>query len=347
MYKKIFKPILFKFNPEKVHWFFINAGALLGSNFLTKFLVRVLYQYKGSDISKTIDGVKYRTPIILSAGFDYEGKLINILEDISFGGIEIGSITAKPYEGNPKPNLTRLPKTESIIVNKGLKNKGVDYLIKRLKKHQKNKSTDFVWGISIARTNCKETSTIESGIADYEYSFKRLNEEKVGDYYTINISCPNSYGGETFADPIRLEKLLTSLDKVDCNKPIYIKMPISISNSDYIELIDVIKKHRINGIVVGNLQKNYKDIEDNVNDKETFRGGLSGKPCRTRSNELIKLTRDVCSSEFTIFGCGGISSPKDAQEKINLGADAIQLITGMIYQGPSLIKKICKETFSK
>lgn len=342
MYKKVIKPILFKFNPDTVHWLFINLGVILGSNILTKWIVRKIYGYRGPDISKTIDGIKYRTPILLSAGFDYDGRLINILEDMSFGGVEIGSVTAKAYEGNTKPNLTRLPKTRSIIVNKGLKNKGVDHLIKRLKKQQKNKKSDFVWGISIARTNTQENSDLDAGITDYEYSFKRLNEENIGDYYTINISCPNSFGGETFAERARLEKLLEALDKVPCKKPVYIKMPISIDNSEYIDLLHVIKRHRISGVVVGNLQKDYKKIKDNISDRETFRGGLSGEPCKSRSNELIKITRATLGSRFTIFGCGGVFSPKDAQEKIDLGADAIQLITGMIYEGPGLIKKICQ-----
>jgi dihydroorotate dehydrogenase subfamily 2 len=340
MYKKVIKPILFKFNPEKVHEIFVSFGEIIGYFAVTRFLVRFVYGYKVKDLSKIVDGIEYKTPIVMSAGFDYNGRLIKILPNISLGGVEVGSVTAKKCEGNPKPNLTRLPKTKSIIVNKGLKNNGVDSLIKRLKNRRKS---DFVVGISIAKTNCKECVSIEEGIEDYLYSFKRLNEENIGDYYTINISCPNAYGGETFTEASNLKRLFNTLDKVSCKKPIYVKMPISIDNKDYIKLLNVLDKHRVSGVVIGNLQKDYSYINEQDGEYSNFIGGLSGMPCQTRSNELIALTKKQLGDRFTIIGCGGIFSYKDAQNKMDAGADLVQLITGIIYEGPGLIKKICEK----
>ncbi len=312
----------------------------MGSFFLGRFLLQLLYGYRGKDISKTVDGVYYKTPILLAAGFDYNAELTQILPSISFGGEEAGSITAKPYEGNARPRLTRLPHTKSIIVNKGLKNDGVDVVIKRLSKKKKIK--DFVLGISIARTNEKDTSSIKSGIEDYALSFKKLIHAKIGDYYTINISCPNSFGGESFTTPDLLGELFAELDTVETEKPVYVKMPISISDDQFMNLIHVLDKHNVQGVVIGNLQKDYGKIDHRDFIPPTYQGGLSGKPCEDRSNELIRITKEKYGKRFTIIGCGGIFSYEDAKKKFDAGADLIQLITGMIYEGPGLVKEICK-----
>jgi len=338
-YKKILKPILFKFDPEKVHDFFVATGALAGKNWFLKKITRAFYGYKGKDISKIVDGLTYRTPFLLSAGFDYNGKLPGILPQISFGGEEVGSVTAKLCHGNKKPRLTRLPKSRSIIVNKGLANDGVETIIKRLKKFKKEKG--FVVGISIARTNDKESISTEAGIEDYFYSFKRLNKENVGDYYTLNISCPNAFGGESFAVPNLLEILLTKISSIPCQKPIYIKMPINLEWTDFDSLLKVIARfENIKGIIIGNLNKNYNSLDHREEAPEQYCGGLSGKPCFETSNKLIKQTRSTYGDRFTIIGCGGVMSPEAMIKKFKAGSDLVALITGMIYNGPSFIKEL-------
>jgi len=179
------------------------VGNFLGRFALTRYFVDLIYGYHGPDISRTVDGIYYKTPFLLSAGFDYNGHLSRILPCIGLAGEEIGSVTAKPCEGNPKPRLTRMPKSKGIIVNKGLRNDGVEVIIKRLAEIPKTK---FVKGVSIAKTNCLDSATIEGAIEDYVYSFKRLSGENVGDYYTLNISCPNAYGGEAFIKADLLKK---------------------------------------------------------------------------------------------------------------------------------------------
>ncbi len=338
IYEKILKPIFFLFNPEIVHNFMVYYGEIVGKFSIGRWKISFIYNYKGKDISKVVDGIKYRTPILLSAGFDYNGRLANILPSIGLGGEEIGSVTARPCEGNEKPRLTRLPKSQSIIVNKGLKNEGVDAVIDRIKKYKK---TDFVLGISIARTNDNKSVSVEEGISDYVYSFKRLNEENIGDYYTINISCPNIYGGESFADSELLGRLLSAIKQIPCNKPIYVKMPINLPWEKFNVLLDIIDKNGINGVVIGNLNKNYDDLDYRKEVPAEYCGGLSGKPCRKLSTELIKKTRDLYGKRFTIIGCGGVMSVESAQEKFDAGADLIQMITGLIFKGPGIVKKIC------
>ncbi|MFA6269862.1 MAG: quinone-dependent dihydroorotate dehydrogenase [Candidatus Paceibacterota bacterium] len=341
LYQKILKPLLFKFDPEKVHDFFVYVGEALSKFGFSRNLVALSFRYKGKDISKTVDGLTYQTPFLLSAGFDYNGQLINILPEISFGGVEVGSVTARVCSGNLKPRLTRLPKSHSIIVNKGLRNDGVEVVIERLKKYPEKKN--FVVGVSIARTNDIKCVSVEEGIADYFQSFKRLNEENVGDYYTLNISCPNAFGGETFANPERLESLLTKISEIKCDKPVYIKMPINLEWYEFDGLLKVIKNFLlVKGVIIGNLNKNYNDLDYRDEAPGEYAGGLSGRPCFELSNQLIKKTRENYGTRFTIIGCGGVMSVQDSRAKFAMGADLVMLITGMIFNGPGFIKELAK-----
>ncbi len=335
------KPILFQFDPELAHDWFIPLGEKLGNFRPTYALLDLIYGFSGQRAGVTVDGLHYRTPTILGAGFDYNARLINVLPALSFGGVEVGSVTARPCLGNPKPRLIRLPKSRSILVNKGLRNDGVDIIIKRLQ--NKKKTKDFVVGVSIARSNVEETVSVEEGVNDYLESFKKLNQAGVGDYFALNISCPNAFGGETFAEPVSLERLLSTLSQVSCDKPVYIKMPINLGWSAFDELLQVIEKFKIAGVIIGNLNKDYSVLAHHDEAPEEYRGGLSGRPCFELSNDLIYKTREKYGRRFTIIGSGGIFSPEDALEKLALGADLVQLITGMIYEGPGLIKKIAKE----
>ena len=345
MYRFMLKPIFFRFDPEAVHDFMTRMGVIFGSNPVTRRIVDIMYGYHGKDISKIVDGIKYRTPFLLSAGFDYNGQLPRILPHIGMGGEEIGSVTARPCEGNPKPRLTRLPKSKSILVNKGLRNDGVDAIIARLKKTPREivGGIDFVRGVSIARTNDAQSVPIEAGISDYVYSFKRLNEEGIGDYYTLNISCPNAFGAEAFNDPVLLPRLLAAIKQVPCTKPIYVKMPINIPWEQFNALLKVIDSYGLNGVVIGNLNKDYSALDFRNEAPAVYSGGLSGKPCTHPSTDLIGKTRQMYGKRFTIIGVGGVMSPETAAEKFNAGADLVQLISGMIFEGPGLIKKLCKE----
>lgn len=345
-YQKILKPIFFKFDPELMHNVFIWLGEILGRFTILKKITSFFYGYKDKDISKTVDGLNYKTPFLIAAGFDCNGKLINILPKVTFGGMEVGSITARKCEGNKKPRMKRLIKSQSILVNKGLRNEGVEAVIKRLKDYKKEKN--FIVGISIARTNDEKTCDTKEGIEDFCQSFKRLNEENVGDYYTINISCPNAYGGESFADPKLLPELLSRLSGEKSKKPVYIKMPINLEWQKFNELLKIIEKFEmVKGVIIGNLNKNYNSLDYRIEAPEEYKGGLSGKPCGIISNELIKQTRQNYGKRFTIIGCGGILSVQDMIDKFEAGADLVQLITGMIWNGPIFIKHLAEDYSEK
>jgi len=342
LYKHALKPILFKMHPDHVHEVFVFIGENLGRFKIGRVFTDFFYNYKGPDISKTVDGNTYRTPVLLSAGFDSNGRLTRILPSLSFGGEEIGSTTAHPCEGNPRPRLTRLIRNKSIVVYKGLRNYGVDALIKRLVKTPC--IPGFIIGISIARTNEQAASTdVEAGIRDYAESFKKLNEAGIGDYYTLNISCPNSYTGEVFSDPALLARLLPRLREIPCDKPVYLKMPINIPWNQFEKMLEIADKNGIRGVIIGNLNKNYADLTYPEDAPKKFRGGLSGAPCFELSNQLIRKTRERYGKRFTIIGTGGIFTPEEAMAKFKAGADLIQLVSGMIFEGPGLMQEICEK----
>jgi dihydroorotate dehydrogenase len=344
LYLKILKPVLFQFSPDFVHDAFVKIGVISGKS---KSLMKVITKLYGTPSGKktlTVDGITYQGPALLSAGFDYNAHLSPVLFSVGFAGEEVGSVTARPCQGNPPPRLKRLLKSKSIQVYKGLKNDGVDVIVKRIKSQ---KIPDkFIQGISIAKTNDETNCEESQGIEDYCYSLKRLTEENVGHFYTINISCPNAFGGEDFAKVEPLKRLLLALKQIPTKKPIYIKMPINLAWEEFNQLLQVIDEHKIHGVVIGNLNKNYNDLDSKEEIPQNIRGGLSGLPCRELSNKLIQLTREHYP-KMTIMGCGGIFSAEDALEKMKLGANLVQLISGMIFTGPHLLNEINEAYYKK
>jgi dihydroorotate dehydrogenase len=338
LYKRALKPLLFKFDPELVHDVFVGAGELFGRFSLTRGLIGLPYRYQGPDISKTVDGIRYHTPIVLAAGFDYNGRLTRILPSVGFGGDEIGSITARPCEGNDPPRMRRCIRSGALVVSKGLKNDGVDAFIRKIKRTPREPG--FVLGVSIARTNDDLAVGLEEGIADYETSLQKLVDANVGDFYTVNISCPNVHGGESFAEPAALRQLLERLVAIKHDRPVYAKMPINLPWPEFKEIADIVVDYGLDGVVIGNLNKNYDDLRYREEAPAEYAGGLSGEPCRDLSTDLIRRTREHYGDELTIIGCGGIMTAEDALEKFRAGADLLQLITGMIFEGPHLMKDI-------
>ena len=341
LYQKVLKPIFFCFDPEFIHNMMIFFGELFGRLPPARAILSFFWGYHGPDISKVVDGVTYKLPVLLSGGFDADGRLTQVLSSISFGGEEVGSVTARASSGNAKPRLTRLIRNKSIVVWKGLRNQGVERIAMRILR--KKRVPDFIIGISVAQTNDKNIHDDDDAILDYYTTFKRLNELNVGDYYTINISCPNSYGGETCASPRLLPRLIDKLTTVPCIKPVYFKMPINLAWPDFKELLDIIDASPYQGVIIGNLNKKYAMLDFPADAPTEFRGGLSGKPCKELSTELVRKTRETYGSRFTIIGVGGIFSGADALEKFDAGADLVQLITGMIFEGPGLMQEICTE----
>ncbi len=328
LYQNLLKPGFFMQDPEKVHDRMAIAGKFLGSNFITRGLTSFAFSYSHPMLEQTVAGIKFKNPLGLAAGFDKEAVLTQILPSVGFGFEEVGSITAKPYEGNQKPRLYRLPEKNALRVNYGLKNSGADSIYNRLKKLK----FQFPLGINIAKTNSEKTSHVETGIKDYLYTYKKFSD--VGAYVTINISCPNTCEKKPiFAVPENLELLLKAIFKEPKVKPIFIKLSPDLTDENLYALLEVCKQYPVDGFVCGNLTK-----ENSYNHEG--RGGFSGKLVEELSNRLISKVYKYFNGQKIIIGCGGIFSAQDAYKKIRLGANLLQLITGMVYQGPQLISEI-------
>lgn len=320
-------------DPENVHDKAINMGKILGSNFITRSVVSLKFNYSNKKLEQNILGLKFKNPVGLAAGFDKNIELVKIIPSVGFGFEEVGSVTGEACEGNAKPRLWRLKKSKGLVVNYGLKNEGSKVLSEKLKKIR----TKIPIGISIAKTNCKETVDTSKGIADYFKAYSAFSA--VGDYYTINISCPNAYGGEPFTDPKKLDKLFTKINSVPRNRPVFLKISPDLTKKEIDDVIKVSQKHRIDGFICTNLTKkrdNKKIVDEIVPDV----GGMSGKIVGSLSDDLIKYIYSKTKGEFVIMGCGGISNAQDAYVKIRNGASLVQLITGMIFEGPQLISDI-------
>ena len=335
-YRHILKPLLFRHDPEKIHDRFVKLGQWLGSHTLTQTSVRWLFNFEHPTLEQNLWGLTFKNPVGLSAGFDKDANLTDILPSIGFGHMEIGTVTNQPYAGNPRPRLYRLPQSKGLVVYYGLKNIGARDIVQRLK----NKKNKAPMSVSIGRTNNQNFAAVESGIQDYFACLRELVTNNIGDLYTINISCPNTFGGEPFTTPELLTKLLDKLYSLPIPKPVLIKMPINLPWPEFKPLLDTALTFRVNGVIIGNLNKNHHDpaIKDFI--PPNVKGGISGKPTWNLSNELISQTHRYYGDKLTIIGVGGIFSAADAYEKITRGASLVQLITGMIFDGPQLIGEI-------
>jgi dihydroorotate dehydrogenase len=335
LYKRLLKPIFFRFDPEDVHNHMVKVGIFCGRFRFTKWIIKNLFSYEHRALCLTVDGIKYQNPIGLAAGFDKDAELTEVLPSVGFGFEEVGSVTGEYCEGNPRPRLWRLPKSESLLVYYGLKNKGAVETNKNLSK----KTFSFPVGISIAKTNCKATVETRAGVLDYKKAFETFIESDIGNYITLNISCPNAFGGEPFTDSLRLEQLLHELSSIPCTKPVYIKLPAELPREQIDEILKVVEKYKISGFICTNLAKK-RDSKKIFDKTVPDMGGMSGKVVQDLSDELIACLYKKVGEKYTIIGCGGVFGPEDAYRKIKLGASLVQMITGMIYGGPQTIGEI-------
>lgn len=328
IYQHLLKQILFLFDPERVHDRMIVVGRILGSNPLTRGIAGLMFNFKNKKLEQTIAGIKFNNPVGLAAGFDKEAFLPKILPLLSFGFEESGSITALAFGGNERPWMWRLPEARALRINYGLKNSGAINIHKRLQ----GRKFDFVLGISIAKTNDEKTSHVETGIEDYFTTYKTFQD--TGDYFTINISCPNTCeASPIFADPKNLDLLLAKLFSVPKSKPVFIKLSPDLTEEQLTGILALGNKYPVDGFICTNLTKVNKF-------NHSGKGGFSGKAVEELSNLMLARVYKYYGGKKIIIGCGGIFSAEDAYKKIKLGASLVQLITGMIFQGPQLISEI-------
>lgn len=338
VYQILLKPLYFIQEPESVHDTKVRQGILISKILPAKAFTKRVFGYRSPKLHQEYFGIDFRSPLGLSAGFDYNADLTHILGSLGFGFESVGTMTYSPYEGNPKPRLGRLPKSKSLLVNKGYKNLGLSHLLKtNLKELPKN----FPIGLSIGATNSPETCTAETQIADIVKSFEMVQDREDFAYLELNISCPNVAGSGSLDEPDSLNSLLSKIRELDLKRPLFVKFPAEKPWEQSRELIKILIKHKVDAVIVSNLVKNRDNPAfDSEEIAAAGTGNFSGKPVEKFSNELIKNIYREFKGQILIVGLGGIFTAEDAYKKIKLGANLVQLITGMIYGGPATIWEI-------
>ena len=338
MYKLIIRPFLFLFDPEKIHYITFSLIRFLCKVPFMALIFRGLYKIEDKRLERKLFGITFKNPVGLAAGFDKNAVLFNELANFGFGFIEIGTVTPKGQEGNPKKRLFRLKEDYGIINRMGFNNDGLEIAIEQLKK---NKGKLIIGG-NIGKNT--QTSS-ELYTRDYELCFKGLHPYV--DYFVLNVSCPNVGSHAKLNDKSYLIELILAIQKLNnqeiIQKPILLKIAPDLNNNQLDEIIELVAETKIDGVIASNTSTTRDRLKaSNHLLKEIGNGGLSGQPIKELSTRVIKYLAQNSDKAFPIIGVGGIHSAEDALDKIEAGADLVQIYTGFIYEGPGLIKQINK-----
>ena len=340
---KIVRFFLFLFKPEFIHHIsfkLIKFGAIIPGK---TWAWRLLFKVTNTRLNREVFGLKFDNPVGLAAGFDKDAKLFNELASFGFGFIEIGTITPLPQDGNPKPRLFRLKEDDAIINRMGFNNEGIEVAVARLRR----KKSNIIIGGNIGKNKVTPNS---KAVRDYEICFEKLFPYV--DYFVVNVSSPNTPGLRDLQEKVPLTRLLKRLQKLNIQKekrkPILLKIAPDLSNEQLDDIITIVADTKIDVVVATNTTISRNGLKTVKTKVEVIgNGGLSGKPVRDRSTEVIKYLTDKSNKAFPIIGVGGIHSAEDAIEKLDAGAILIQLYTGFIYEGPGLITRINKKILEK
>ena len=338
MYKTIIRPLLFCFDPERIHHFVFRSIKLMNCIPGIAAITRVLYKVNDKRLKRTVFGLEFENPVGLAAGFDKEAKLYNELANFGFGFIEIGTLTPVGQTGNPKPRLFRLPEDSALINRMGFNNEGVEAAVERLKKRK----TKVLIGGNIGKN---KVTPNEQAKDDYYKAFHALYEYV--DYFVVNVSSPNTPNLRALQDKEPLTELLKMLKNemaaMPDHKPILLKIAPDLTNEQLDDIIDIVADVKIEGIIATNTTIDRSMLKTERSKVDAIgAGGLSGKPVRARSTEVIAYLHQKSKGAFPIIGVGGIYTADDAIEKLKAGASLVQVYSGFIYEGPSMVKKICK-----
>jgi dihydroorotate dehydrogenase len=336
MYKLI-KPLFFLFDPEKIHYTVTDSLIAFQKVWGFPKLMKSFYKYEDVSLEKEVFGLKFKNPIGLAAGFDKNGEFIEEFSNFGFGFIEVGTVTPLPQPGNEKPRMFRLKADEALINRMGFNNKGVEVLARKLKSVKRD---GLIIGGNIGKN--KNTSN-DDAINDYIKCFDALFD--VVDYFVVNVSSPNTPGLRDLQEKEPLMKILNTLQnrnlKNDISRPILLKIAPDLTDYQLDDIVEIVQETKIAGVIATNTTISRANLKSGESLTKEM-GGLSGKPVRERSTEVIKYLSQKSNQSFPIIGVGGIHSAEDAQEKLDAGASLIQIYTGFVYEGPGLVKRILR-----
>lgn len=340
LYKHVAKPLLFLRPPDAVHEAMVATTIHVQRIPLLRDLPRLWSHYDDDALSQKIAGVEFRNPIGLSAGFDKQIQMPPMIKAVGFGWMTGGSVTWGKYGGNEGAWFYRLPKTKSLVVNAGLPSQGSEAVANRIAGYDARLFSDFPLSVSVAMTNSRDNVSEQEAIKDYCDSLRLFDTLDQVKLHEINISCPNTFGGEPFTTSKRLENLLSAVDELKLKKPVFIKMPINLPIQEFDGLLDVIVSHGVAAVTIGNLNKDRTSVDFKEPLPSQVKGNLSGAPNRAITTELIRHTYRRYGDQVAIVGVGGVFDADDAYEKIRAGASLVALITGMIFEGPNVVGAI-------
>lgn len=336
MYKYFLRPVFFLFEPEKAHHFVTGFFQILMKFPGMSWIMKSTFEVSDRRLEKELFGLKFPNPVGLAAGFDKQASFYKEFSSLGFGFIEVGTITPKPQDGNPKPRMFRLPKDQALINRMGFNNGGLEMARKNLK----GRDRSFIIGGNIGKN---KVTPNENAIDDYIECFRGLHD--LVDYFVVNVSSPNTPGLRELQDKEPLLRILNALKtenaKVPVPRPILLKIAPDLTDTQLDDIVDIVAESKIDGIIATNTTISRDGLNSS---KELLAeaGGLSGRPVRHRSTEVIRYLHQKSNGSFPIIGVGGIHSAADALEKLNAGASLVQLYTGFIYEGPGLVKEINK-----
>lgn len=334
---KIIRPLIFKFSPETMHHIIIGALKIVGYIPGGTWVLRQLFSVKDESLEREVLGIKFPNPIGLAAGFDKNAEVYKELGALGFGFIEIGTVTPKAQPGNPKPRIFRLPADNAIINRMGFNNFGLNQAVDRLR----NRGNMIIGGNLGKNT----LTTNEDAAADYLKCFRSLYEYV--DYFVINVSCPNVKSLGALQQKDNLVEILDGLFAFrrgqNNYRPILLKISPDLTWEQLDDIIEILKETSLDGIVAANTTTSRSDLLTSKDSVEAIgNGGLSGQPLTDRSIQMIKYINEKTDGSYPIIGVGGIMTPRDAKNMLDAGASLVQIYSGMIYEGPGLVKKILK-----
>jgi len=343
MYKILIRPVLFLFPPEFIHHLTFNILKLAGNiPGLLKF-VSIFFKIEHKKLERNLFGITFKNPVGLAAGFDKDARLIDELSAFGFGFIEIGTLTPQPQHGNGKPRLFRLPKDQAIINRMGFNNQGVKKAVERLKKR---KSSVIVGG-NIGKNKITPN---EKAVEDYSACFEALYPYV--DYFVVNVSSPNTPNLRSLQEKEPLKQLLSEVKALSLakSKPksVLLKIAPDLNESQLNDVVEILLATKTDGVIATNTTISRDGLTTSSDQVAAMgSGGLSGRPLAKRSTEVISFLRSKLGPSYPIIGVGGIMSAQDAINKLNAGADLIQIYTGFIYEGPGLVKAIAKKVMKQ
>jgi dihydroorotate dehydrogenase len=352
---KFLRSILFWFDPEKIHYFSmgwlerLTHIPLAGKYFAKRFSVNDARLYK------TAFGIDFKNPIGLAAGFDKNACYLDELEKLGFGHVEIGTVTPRAQDGNEHPRLFRLPEDKALLNRMGFNNDGVEVVAERLRNWhlnltraardgKSNGSHRLIIGGNIGKN---KSTPNEYAYMDYDICFRKLHDYV--DYFVVNVSSPNTPGLRELQEKESLRKILTHLQEINFSlssvKPILLKIAPDLSNAQLNDVIALALEIKLDGLVASNTTLDRTKLSDagKIRAGEAGAGGVSGKPVQQRSTEMVRIIHEQTNGKIPVIASGGVFTASDAKEKFEAGAALVQVWTGFIYEGPAIVKNICKE----